>query len=183
MIMDRLGVAVLSVVMASAACTVSGKEIESSFFDPTANPSGTPPTTSDGDETESTEGSEDSETPADTGSTSTAATTAATDEDSTGAPPVDEQPDDGMYSACMGVAMCIGLTTCVLAGPGGFCSNTGCTDPLSQCAMNPGATSTATPACVDNGTGQIVCALSCAGGLTCPGGMECVALGASMVCV
>lgn len=187
--MGRLGLAVLSAgwgAMLCTACTVEGKEIESSFSDPTTNPNGPPPSTN-GDSGSETEGesSGGSGGSAGSGSTSTAvtttATTSATASDSTGAP-ADEQPEDGMYAECMGVASCIGLNTCVTAGTTGFCSNTNCIDPTAQCDPNPGATSTAPPACVDNGMAQMVCALSCAGGQTCPGGMECVVLGATMVC-
>jgi hypothetical protein len=87
-----------------------------------------------------------------------------------------------MYSACAGVGECIGLTTCVLVGGTGFCSNGSCADPVADCDPNPSATSTAPAACVDDGAGLQVCALSCASGQTCPGGMDCLALGATMVC-
>lgn len=100
-------------------------------------------------------------------------------------PPIDEQPADGMYSECATIADCFGLTTCVLVPGGmaaGYCSNTGCVNALIDCDPNPGATSSAVPECVDNGIGAFVCALGCSGGLTCPGGMDCLALGATMVC-
>lgn len=183
MTMVRVGLGLL--LVATTACTVEGEDMMTTFADPTANPSGTPPgDESAGDNTEGSSGgsggpSSDSAETTSAPSTTTATTSA---EGSTGAPPVDEQPDNGMYSECAGVADCIGLNTCVLAGAVGFCSNTGCTDPVAQCDANPGATATAPPACVDNGAGQMVCALACAGGQSCPGGMECVALGGTSVC-
>lgn len=158
------------------------------FSDPTANPTANPTNSPPGDGSagESTEGTGGSEGPssesAGSGTSGATATTASSAEDSTGAPSVDEQPGNGMYSECAGVGDCIGLNTCVTTIEGGFCSNTNCTDPVSQCAANPGATSTAPPSCVDNGQGQMVCALVCAGGQSCPGGMSCVALAGTSVC-
>lgn len=180
----RRGLGLLCWAVALAGCTVEGTDVATTFADPTANPSGTPPATSQGD-SESTDGSAESvgsTDPAGTSATSTPTSSAGTDAASTGAPPVDEQPEDGMYSACAGVGDCIGLNTCVLAGAVGFCSNTGCADPVANCDPNPSATATAPATCVDNGAGLQVCALSCAGGQSCPGGMDCVALGATMVC-
>jgi hypothetical protein len=176
----RRGLGSIALALTLAGCTVEGKEVATTFGDPTVNPSGTPPpTTSEGDEATASSGS--ASATADSGETAMPAT-AGSDGASTGAP-VDEQPEDGMYSACAGVGECVGLNICVLAGAAGFCSNTGCLDPAANCLPNPSATSTALPACVDNGAGLQVCALSCAGGQTCPGGMDCVALGATMVCV
>lgn len=168
----------IALVVALAACTVEGEDVATTFADPTANPSGTPPTTSEGD-TEATAGGSGSSGSADSGDTQAPATGS---DGSSGAPPVDEQPANGMYSACMGVGECIGLTTCVVVGATGFCSNGGCADPVADCDPNPSATSTAPAACVDDGTGLLVCALACAAGQTCPGGMDCVALGTTMVC-
>jgi hypothetical protein len=181
----RRGLGSIALALALAACTVEGEEVATTFFDPTISQSGTPPTGGE-DDTETAGGSggtNGSTGPADSGDTSTPATSSdgGSADASTGAP-VDEQPDDGMYSACAGVGECIGLTTCVLAGATGFCSNAGCADAVADCLPNPSATSTASPACVDNGAGLQVCALSCAVGQTCPGGMDCVALGATMVC-
>ncbi|MEX1368459.1 MAG: hypothetical protein AB1Z98_35330 [Nannocystaceae bacterium] len=167
------------------SCTVEGEDVATTFGDPTVNPSGNPPGTSDGGDTESNatmatdSGTVETEGPATSGPTST---TDPTDSESTGEP-IDEQPANGMYSECTTVADCIGQTTCVLVAgsPTGFCSST-CADAGLDCDPSPGATSTASPACVDN-AGMLVCGLSCSGGLTCPGGMQCLALGASMVCV
>lgn len=179
----RRGLGSIALAVALAACTVEGEEVATTFFDPTANQSGTPPATGDGD-TETTGGAGEtsgSSGSVDSGDTSTPMTSSDGADASTGAP-VDEQPQDGMYSQCAGVGECIGLTTCVLVGGTGFCSNAGCDDPVADCLPNPSATSTAPAACVDNGAGLQVCALSCAGGQSCPGGMDCLALGASLVC-
>lgn len=94
----------------------------------------------------------------------------------------DEQPADGLYSACESALDCFGTTLCVLVqGTQGFCSN--------NCAIagdcGPPPAGTAPQACVTapiGGSDMMVCALDCAGG-ACPGGMECLPLGASMVCV
>lgn len=167
-----------------SACTVEGEDVMTTFSDLTMNPSGNPATSDDGD----TEPSED--TGADTGDTGSddVATTSPMTTDpgesgATGDPPVDEQPDSGMYSECATVGDCIGQTTCVIvAGAAtGYCSST-CSDPLADCDPNPGATSNAAPVCVDDG-GIQVCALGCQGGLTCPGGMECLSHGGTQVCV
>ena len=185
MIVRRRGLAPSVLAVALAACTVvEGTDVATTFGDGSAsNPSGAPPTTSEGD-TEASGGSSgtagDSGS-ADSGDTSTPATGSDSEGGSSGAPPVDEQPEDGMYSECVGVGECIGLTTCVLVGATGFCSG-GCADPVQDCVPNPSATSTAPPLCVDNGAGLMVCALSCSMGQPCPGGMDCMPLGATMVC-
>lgn len=180
MIARRRGLGPIVVAVILAACSVEGEDVATTFFDPTAN-SGTPPTTSEGD-TAGTSGSGGSNGSADSGDSSPPpATDSGSDGGSSGSPPVDEQPEDGMYSECAGVGECIGLTTCVVVGATGFCSG-GCADPVQDCLVNPSATSTAPPLCVDDGTGLMVCALGCAGGQTCPGGMDCMPLGASMVC-
>lgn len=186
MIGRRRGLGPIALAMALtlvfAACTVQGEEVATTFHDPTANPSGTPPGTSDGATAGTSGGSSDSAS-ADSADTSMPpGSDSGSDGGSSGMPPVDEQPADGMYSECAGVGDCIGLTTCVLVGATGFCSNAGCVDPVANCVPNPSATSTAPPACVDNGAGLQVCALSCATGQTCPGGMACMPLGATMVC-
>lgn len=181
----RRGLGSIALAVALTACTVEGEEVATTFFDPTVNQSGTPPPTGGEDDTETTGGSggtNGSTASADSGGTATPATSSdGSGGASTGAP-ADEQPEDGMYSACAGVGECIGLTNCVMAGATGFCTNAGCADAVADCQPNPGATSTATPACVDNGAGLQVCALSCSLGEVCPGGMDCVGLGATMVC-
>lgn len=181
----RSGLGPLALAVALAACTVEGEEVATTFADPTANPSGTPPATSEGD-TEATAGSSgtaSSSGAADSGDTSTPASGSGSEGGSSGTMPVDEQPENGMYSACTVVGDCVGLTTCVLVGASGFCSSGGCADPVADCDPNPSATSTAPALCVDDGTGtMMVCALSCAGGQTCPGGMDCLPLGTTMVC-
>jgi hypothetical protein len=181
----RRGLGPTALAVALAACTVvEGKDVATTFGDASAsNPSGMPPTTSEGD-TEDTGGSSGSPGSADSGDTSMppATSNASESDGSSGSPPVDEQPEDGMYSECAGVGECIGLTTCVLVGATGFCSNAGCVDAVMDCVPNPSGTSTAVPLCVDNGAGLQVCALSCSMGQTCPGGMACMPLGPTMVC-
>jgi hypothetical protein len=97
---------------------------------------------------------------------------------------VDEQPADGMYSACESAVDCFGVQGCAVVMPNvGFCTNGSCTD-ASTCVASPGGT--AVPACVPamlNGAATQICALDCDGGDTCPGGMECLPLDAAMVCV
>ena len=62
----------------------------------------------------------------------------------------------------------------------GFCTVT-CVN-ATQCGPSPGGCS-ATPACVPVG-GQHACALSCAGGGSCPAGMECMSFSDSgEICV
>lgn len=127
-------------------------------------------------ETGTAEGSESA------ASSDTASTTPSEDATGNDTGP-DEQPTDGLYSACVSAVECFGTTACVLVmGNLGFCTNT-CTIP-GDCGPSPAGT--ATPACVTAPVGGVdmqVCALDCSGGKTCPGGMECLALGASMVCV
>jgi hypothetical protein len=179
----RRGLGPIALAVALAACSVEGEDVATTFSDPTANPSGTPPATSDAG-SEDTSGGASGSGPADTGGTTMPpGTDGSSDGGSSGMPPVDEQPEDGMYSECTGVADCIGLNTCVLVGATGFCSNAGCADPVADCLPNPSATATAPALCVDNGAGLMVCALGCASGQTCPGGMACMPLGATMVCV
>lgn len=117
------------------------------------------------------------------GSGSGSATTTPSDDATGNDSGPDEQPADGPYSACVSAVECFGTTACVLVmGNLGFCTNN-CTIP-GDCGPSPAGT--ATPACVTapvGGTDMQVCALDCSGGKTCPGGMECLALGASMVCV
>lgn len=173
-------------VVVGLSCTVEGEDMVTTFGDLTVDPSGTPPGTSDAGDSESSatmatdSGQAETEGPA---TSSPTTTTDPTDSESTGNP-IDEQPADGMYSECMTAANCIGQTTCVLVvgSSTGFCSSM-CADAGLDCEPNPGATSTASPACVDS-AGMSVCGLSCDGGLTCPGGMQCLPLGvSSMVCV
>lgn len=178
----RRGLGPIVVAVALAACSVEGEDVATTFFDPTAANSSAPPTTTHGD-TEATAAGSMSDDASGSGETSPPATDSGTgDGGSSGTMPVDEQPENGMYSECAGVGDCVGLTTCVVVGATGFCSNGGCADPVQDCDPNPSATSTAPPLCVDNGAGLMVCALSCAGGQVCPGGMACMPIGATMVC-
>ena len=172
------------------ACTVDGEDGATSLGGTTVP--GTSVTTTVGTTVASTSVSStstsddqttsDDETSAGSGPEATTDPTAEDDTNASGTGP-DEQPADGLYSACVDVTECFGATVCVLVmGNLGYCS-TNCAIP-SDCDPSPAGT--ATPACVVgsvNGTDMQVCALDCSGGKTCPGGMECLALGASMVCV
>jgi hypothetical protein len=87
------------------------------------------------------------------------------------------QPADGMYSHCTSGAECEPGLGCLIddGGIDGFCSRecTGYADP-ENCDPSPGGT--ATPRCIVVASGNEslnVCALDCAGGKTCPGGMIC----------
>jgi len=171
------------------ACTVDSEDGATSLGDPTYGTtvamtttvttsgttmsSSTTESESSGGEAESESGSSDPESEGSSGG--------GTDSSGGG---VDEQPADGMYSECDSAIDCFGVQGCVAVMPNvGFCTNGGCADAAS-CDASPGGT--ATPACVAallNGTDQQVCALDCSGGKTCPGGMECAALDAAMVCV
>ena len=102
----------------------------------------------------------------------------ASSADSTGGP--NEQPEDGMYSDCTDLTDCFGQNLCVVVMVGdGFCTTTPCAIP-GDCDPSPGGS--AAPACVEVMPGSTACALDCSGGKTCPGGMVCGTLGASMVC-
>jgi len=142
----------------------------------TTSTTATSTTTSDSATTDASETSAESSPP------ETSETQSADDSSGTESGP-DEQPVDGLYSACESAVECFGATVCVLVmGSLGYCSNN-CTIP-SDCGPPPAGT--ATQACVAasvGGADMMVCALDCSGGATCPGGMECLPLGATMVCV
>ena len=94
------------------------------------------------------------------------------------------QPADGLYSMCLIPEDCPGLDGCAtvtMMGEDnpydGYCTNFCASD--ADCAANLGGT--AIPSCNDEA--MAYCQLDCAGGLTCPTGMECVALsGGKYVC-
>jgi hypothetical protein len=100
------------------------------------------------------------------------------------------QPADGMYSSCAvamdcGVvpALCITITDMMMQPLGGFCSETGCTNPAMSCDPSPGGT--ATPICMAidvSGAPAQACALDCSGGKICPLPMQCQPLASAMVC-
>ena len=110
------------------------------FGDPSADASGNPPTTSTTQTSGSSETSSDTEMGSGSDSSGENTSNATTDpsSDSSGSP-ADEQPEDGMYSECASGVDCIGLTSCVAvpgAPAGGFCSNTGCGNPVVDCDAN-----------------------------------------------
>ncbi|MCH9681018.1 MAG: hypothetical protein K0V04_06270 [Deltaproteobacteria bacterium] len=95
------------------------------------------------------------------------------------------QPPVGMYSSCRMLEECgpapdLCVTLFGLGGTllGGFCSQTGCDDPVADCDPSPGGT--AVPVCVEvnvEGMDEFVCALDCEDEATCPDPMECVDVG------
>jgi hypothetical protein len=100
------------------------------------------------------------------------------------------QPVEGMYSACAMPADCVGVTLCVtILDPmqvplGGFCTSPGCANAAVDCGATPGGT--ATPMCLPltvNEMPDAACALDCAGGKTCPAGMECLDVTGASICV
>lgn len=99
------------------------------------------------------------------------------------------QPAEGMYSACAQASDCVGVNLCVtISDPmmvplGGFCTAPGCANPAADCIATPGGT--ATPMCLPltvNDMPDSACALDCAGGKTCPTGMECIAITGGSIC-
>ncbi len=100
-----------------------------------------------------------------------------------------EQPEDGMYSQCVSVVDCIGLTACLTVNDSSgapidpFCTAGSCESPLAQCDPTPGGT--AVPICLPvdmAGVMDNVCALDCSMGQQCPAGMECKTLAEGAIC-
>lgn len=192
----------LVVVVGLLACTVDGGE-EGTFGVPTgagSNPGSSPGSADDG----SGSGSGSGETTAgssgsgDTMGTSTGnplgdssgaptTTDVPGDGSSTGMPPGNGgQPAMGMYSDCLDAMLdCVAPTNvCLVINMNdGFCTNQGCANPAVDCTASPGGT--ATPVCFPttlDGMPAMSCALSCAGGLTCPAGMMCYPLAEGSIC-
>ncbi|MBC8073233.1 MAG: hypothetical protein IAG13_33230 [Deltaproteobacteria bacterium] len=181
----------LTLLLGVLACTVDSEDGATSLGDPSAG--STLPTTTASTTAASTTlgGSESSSGTPEQESSGAEASTTPDPSESSGPDPsgessggVDEQPADGMYSACESAIDCVGLQGCLAVMPTvGFCTNGSCVD-VNTCDASPGGT--ATPACVAatlNAAATQVCALDCSGGKTCPGGMECLPLDAAMVCV
>jgi hypothetical protein len=84
------------------------------------------------------------------------------------------QPLSGMFAHCLAPEECGGLSCFQVKQDeqvlNGFCT-VACSN-ANECGPAPGNCSS-TPACVPVG-GQYACALSCAGGASCPPGMECM---------
>jgi hypothetical protein len=85
------------------------------------------------------------------------------------------QPDSGWWAHCIPSSIaCDAGFACLStdAGSDGVCTTT-CNPAgdASSCGASPGGTTE--PICLTVG-GDSVCALSCEGGLTCPGGMLCI---------
>ncbi len=84
------------------------------------------------------------------------------------------QPETSWWSHCTSSPECTDDLVCLLNGAGddgvctSLCSPAG---DATSCGASPGVT--ATPACLNAGSSSI-CALDCAGGRSCPGGMLCL---------
>lgn len=183
----------LAACVATCACTVDGEDGATSLGGTTvpatsattatttvgtATAMSTSATSSASDESDES----DSDDSIDDTSPPTSDDTSPPDDTSGGGSGTDEQPADGVYSECETVVQCFGATACVTIMSDGYCS-IACAI-AGDCPPSPGGTAAA--ACVPaniSGVDMTVCALDCSGGKTCPGGMECAALGASMVCV
>jgi hypothetical protein len=154
---SSFGMSTTPVTMSSSASTASATDVE----DDDASGSSETATSGAGESTTTT---------------SSATSTATSDPTSgvgTGVDTGTEQPEDGMYSACVDVTDCIGLTTC----ESGFCTKM-CMD-VSECDPAPGGT--AAPACFMFGL-NMLCALDCSGGETCPTPMQCTPVTNGSVC-
>lgn len=96
------------------------------------------------------------------------------EDDPTDAPPTGARPDEEgvMYAYCERFEDCRPLDFCVFPpGEPGFCSDV-CKAPGVDCDPAPGGS--AEVVCIDIGADPAnVCALDCAGGAQCPGGMAC----------
>lgn len=170
-----------------AACAVGNDDgAATTFGDPTHSPTTTPSETSSAMSSSEDDGEDPSSTTADE-HVSTTEAVATGDETSDEVPP--EQPATGMYSHCLDVAACVGLTTCFTVSEGtdevdGFCTRAPCVDPTTDCDPSPGGSST--PTCFEMvvaGMSAMGCGLDCSGGKTCPAGMQCYTLAADMICV
>ena len=168
----------------SIACSVDGDDGALTFggsattaaatsFTTTMTATTVDPSSSTTDDVSSSGGEEET-----SGSGEADSSDSASSADSTGGP--NEQPEDGMYSHCTDLTDCFGQNLCVIVEVGdGFCTTTPCAIP-GDCDASPGGT--AAPDCVEVMPGSMACVLDCSGGKTCPGGMVCATLGASMVC-
>lgn len=105
--------------------------------------------------------------------TSSSTSTGPMAESSTGEP-LPPQPETSWWSHCIGNDDCTDDLVCMLNGDGddGVCTSQ-CSPPgdATSCGASPGGTTTGT--CLNVGSASI-CALNCAGGLSCPGGMLCL---------
>ncbi len=156
----------------------------SSTATPTSSSDGTDSSTGSDDDDDDSSGS--TSAPSDTEGDGTAAPTGSS---SSGGPVPSEQPESGMYSDCLALVECIGLTTCMTIVDGaqqptdGFCTVGGCGDAAADCDASPGGT--AQPFCFpieQDGIPDSICALDCSAGKICPAGMECAALSAGSIC-
>jgi hypothetical protein len=116
-------------------------------------------------------------------------TSGADDDGDGGGDGVGEQPEDGMYSACLTAGDCVGNNTCVtiLDQDGmpsvGFCSDNSCEMPSVDCLPTPAGDTE--PFCMNltlNDNPDTVCALDCSGDRPCPGQMDCWDLNGISIC-
>jgi|GEM_PF-2246305 len=172
----------------SASASASASATATATATATTTNGTTDPGTSGGDSGPETSESAESGSAESGGMTSGSDSTAGTaDETSGGIPP--QQPEDGMYSECVSVVDCIGLTACLTATDTSnqpidpFCTAGSCESPLAQCDATPGGT--AVPICLPVDIGGVmddVCALDCSQGQTCPTGMQCRTLASGSIC-
>ena len=182
---QAIGVGALMACLAMAGACASGGDPNSGNMttfgegQPTAGMTTMPPTDddddTDGDDDDDTEGDDDDDDDDDDGTGSLPAETGDDDDDAVGG-----QPENGMYSHCLTTAECVGLNTCITIFDDqgqafdGFCTQDNCVDPVADCDPTPGGD--VMPVCAEiqlNGRPATACALSCAGGLTCPADMIC----------
>jgi hypothetical protein len=180
----------LALATLGAACTIVSDD-DDPFGSGTAPVTTNPPATDTGDGT-TTSGSGSTG-----GSTTAVDGTGAPDSSSSGLPPTTGvsaeesseggngngmQPDDGMWSACavpedcgFAPTLCITITAAGGGLLGGFCSETGCSNPAVDC--DPSPVPTVSPVCVPvtvDGMADSACALQCTGGAACPVPMQCL---------
>lgn len=183
-------------------CAVGDEADETTFgsasFDPTqATGSGTTtagdPDASAGTDTSDEASSETSDADDDVSDTTTSSSATTDSTGDTGSSTTADngmQPDSGMYSDCLSTVECVGQDACITVLDAqqnpidGFCSKDDCVDPITDCDPSPGGT--ATPVCFSltlMGAPAEVCALDCAGGASCPGGMTCQDVTGGSICV
>ncbi|MCA9708594.1 MAG: hypothetical protein KDK70_22280 [Myxococcales bacterium] len=183
---ENTTLATLAMVVLGVGCTVESSD--NNPFGTATTPNTAPPATSDpgtdgsGGSGSSSEGGSSSDgadgsttTPVTTGPMSTTTSVSVGESSSSDDGGNGMQPAMGMYSFCTVPTDCeAGTNLCITLGASGFCTLTGCANPVLDCDPNPGGT--ATPVCVPvdvGGMAESACALDCTGGASCPPPMTC----------
>jgi hypothetical protein len=177
--------------LALVLCVVVGCTVDApdkSIGELTAGPVATAPSSASGDDggsggNESEDGADDDgDGEGSAGDATGSGDDAASDSGDTG--PAGEQPASGMYSHCVAVNECVGLSACVTtAADDGFCTRA-CENPALDCDPSPGGN--APPVCaliIGSPATTSGCALDCSLGQMCPGGMLCATVQGVQVCV